>query len=130
MSYFILRENIKRIDILLIICALIGVLIMSKGFDTKTEKEEAKATANNAYIPLVAVIGLISLPINDSYGNILQRKLRELHYMTLFLYLNSLFLLMLSVQFIWLDLDFVIFNEFSFFDWVIVLFFSYSSFLI
>ena len=90
MSYIMLNEKLSKADILLTIIAFVGVIIMSEGFNE--EQEENK----NFYTPIIAIIGLVSLPINDSYGNILQRKLRSLHYMTLFLYLNSLFLVMLA----------------------------------
>ena len=43
MSYFILKEKISRVDIGLIVCALIGVLIMSKGFDSESESKSASA---------------------------------------------------------------------------------------
>ena len=123
MSYFILREYMSKLDIILVFIALIGVFLMSIGFQGQQEREKEP-------ISVLPIVGLALLPLLDSYGNILQRQLRELHYMTLFLYFNTLFTIM---AFCWLgieELDLEIFRGLSFGTWIIIVYFALSSFLI
>ena len=119
LSYFMIGEQLKRSDFLMIGITFVGVTLITFGFD---EKAEVDGDA-----PLLAKLGAFCIPLLLSYGNILMRQMAGLGENTVSLYLNFfLTLAMLGYTNIQgLSLDFL--KELGPLDWALAVVVSVNS---
>jgi len=120
MSYFMIGEKLKPIDIFLIIITCAGVTLITLGFGhTKAELNEV----DDAQAPLLAKLGALTVPFLLSYGNILMSKLKGLNENTVSLYMNPATAVLMIMLTYAEGLDFAIFGEARFdrFAWAIMI---------
>ena len=90
MSYFMVGEKIKCIDVLMILIGLVGVTLVTYGF---TQKQELKEHSP----PLLATIGAFSIPFLLSLGNITMSKMKGLDENTVSLYMNPSLMVIMAI---------------------------------
>ena len=90
MSYFMVGEKIKCIDVLMTLIGLVGVTLVTYGF---TQKQELKEHSP----PLLATIGAFSIPFLLSLGNITMSKMKGLDENTVSLYMNPSLMVIMAI---------------------------------
>ena len=119
-SVMLLGEKLKTHVKFIFFFAFIGALLISLGIYYKYQQ---KLKINrNATVPILAYLAVISVPVLSSSGNILMRKMKKTHWMTLNIYTNG-FNIFFCLFVIAVNQGYDNFNQygtFDFWDWLLV----------
>ncbi|CDW77318.1 membrane protein [Stylonychia lemnae] len=113
LSYLIIREKLKPLDISVLLISFVGVIILITGApDTKNEPQQ-----NQIGIGLMTVL-FFAIPIMGSINSINQHSMRDFNDFTTGTYVN-LILLVLFVPYIYIFEDgLIIMNRFEYYDYL------------
>jgi drug/metabolite transporter (DMT)-like permease len=116
MSFFLLGETLKRVDILMVVITFFGVTLVTLGFK-KTEKISTE-------IPLTAYLACFFLPVLLSYGNILMRRMAGVNLLTNTCYMNLLQACCTMTSIYATNQKWTVFSDFEQIDYIIIVFCS------
>ena len=80
LSYLMVGEKLKKMDMLMILVTFVGVTLISIGF---------KSTNLAIEIPISAYIGCFLLPFLMSFGNVLMHQMKGLHENAVSIYIST-----------------------------------------
>jgi len=116
-SYIFLKEAMKGIDKLLIIIVVAGVTVMS--MDTYINPSH-RDTNHSIAIPWYGFLGLFYVPVGLASSNVLMRKMKGLHFITIALYKYVLMMPLLLIIFLIIGFDWKSIQNFEVLDWILI----------
>ena len=91
MSYFMTGEKLKPKDIVFMLISFIGVTIVTIGFEQKSKPDQKSPETWKEYLrQYLAIILALALPINNAWGNIINRQMKKLNQKTVSCYISPL----------------------------------------
>jgi len=119
---FLLKEKITRFDIFSLSIALTAASIVVAG-QTLGGAESAFTSMvdKDSYSYKFAVLGLVCNPILLSYGQIVMRSMRKMHYLVVASYLNLSLWIVSILMLLALDEDFFNYADFDATSWLLVI---------
>ena len=106
----------KSIDKILVLIVLLGVSFMT--YDHYTSPEHAHHSLG---IPWYGYFGLFFIPIGLGSSNILMRKMKGIHFVTLALFKYVFMVPLLLLIFLIKGFDWDVLKNFDWIDWVLII---------
>ena len=116
-SYIFLKEAMKGIDKILIIIVVIGVTIMSMDKFIGPSHRDAH---HNTIIPWYGYFGLFYVPVGLASSNVLMRKMKGLHFITIATYKYVIMMPLLVLIFVVFGFDWETIENFELLDWFLI----------
>jgi len=115
-----LAETMKKIDMVQIIIIFVGVLLVILGSADPTHIDSKSNDLDHK--PWYAYLGLVFVPLGMGSSNVLMRKMKKIHFVTLgvYKYAFSLPMLLLAYSTVY-TFRWSLFSDFYFFDYLLIL---------